>query len=62
MNFLRSDLTTAENFLNVSRVQPYQINQYSFNNINKQAIREFNSSALNSKVMKLTRRKYYHNK
>ena len=35
MDFMRSELTEAENFMNVSRVQPYQINQFSFNMINK---------------------------
>jgi hypothetical protein len=35
MDFMRSDLTEAENFMNVSRVQPYQINHFSFNALNK---------------------------
>ena len=55
MDFLRSDLTDAENFMNVSRVQPYQINQFSFNLLNKQAVREFKNSAASQKLMKLTR-------
>ena len=55
MDFLRSDLTDAENFMNVSRVQPYQINQFSFSLLNKQAVREFKNSAASQKLMKLTR-------
>lgn len=41
MNFMRSELTVAENYLNLARVQPFTINQYSIHNFNKQAIREF---------------------
>ena len=45
MNFMRSELTDAENYMNVLRVQPFQINQYSFNGINKQAIRDYKNAA-----------------
>ena len=41
LNFLRSELTTAENYMNVQRVQPFVINQYSEYYLNKAAVREF---------------------
>lgn len=62
MDFTRRDLTDAENFMNMSRVQPYSINQFSFNMLNKQAVRDFKTQAASSKIMKLTRSQYFHNK
>ena len=62
MNFMRSELTDAENYLNMARVQPFAINQYSIQNFNKQAVRDFQSHEKMSKVLNLVKPRYYHNK
>lgn len=35
INFMRQELTTAENFMNVQKVQPFIINQNSEYNFNR---------------------------
>jgi hypothetical protein len=62
MDFTRKDLTDAENFINMSRVQPYSINQFSFNMLNKQAVKDFKIQSASNKIMKITKSQYFHNK
>jgi hypothetical protein len=52
---MRSDLTDAENFIKMNRVQPFSIDRFSFNILNKQAVKDFKMQAASNRIKKLTR-------
>lgn len=54
---MRAELTTAENFLNLIKLKTLEVNHNSVYNFNHAAIREFNKSQSDAKLIQFTKHK-----
>ncbi|CDW84518.1 UNKNOWN [Stylonychia lemnae] len=55
--FMRSDLTTAENYFNIMKMKTFEVNHNSVYNFHHQAIKEFNHSQSDPKLINFTKQK-----